>query len=487
MVDKTKIDFNYSIEQIKRDIPNEVIMQDNILNSDNMNTSFKNIEDSLNQLYENTRYLEDAIDYCSAFLNLRIADYSDQIKTTLKSIEQVRDANKNNSYLEYQVAFKNDMSIKKDRDNSIIPLANTNVDFITLGTKQESNIDWNHITRNSGYVPYKSNIENIKNEFYRSFYVEEQIANKGIIESITITLNNPTKVNFINISSVNSDIKNFRLVYQNGVEDYIDYTTGLMKEEIITQIKFDLVCKKYNTSTYYMDKRKITDDIWNEIKEYEYKYALDVNSKLEMEEVIARVHGKDVDIYNNQISKNNVLEKKMYAYMFGIDSITIKYIEQENDSCFISESINIGELKDGEYLQLHVDDNRSDTFGIEYSLLDGDVEIPILPYGVNIIKNEKLFPTLDLRYKDVTTGDYVIKKDGMTTNISIDDAKQQILSRFSIDYFPDLKYNYTTINNNIRIKVVLRKYGKDIDNSYVKQIKIRKYGGDTPWTDYQKN
>lgn len=487
MVDKTKIDFNYSIEQIKRDIPNEVTPQDNILNSDTMNESFKNIENSLNQLYENTRYLEDAIDYCNAFLNLKIADYSDQIKTTLKSIEEVRDINKNNSYLEYQVAFKDDMSVKKDRDNSLLPLASSNVDFITLGTKKEQPIDWNDISKKSAFIPYKSNIENIKNEFYRSFYIEEKVASKGIVESITITLDNPTKVNFINIASVNADIENFRIVYLNGVESYVDYTTDLIKEEIITQIKFDLVCKKYETSTYYMDKRKITDDVWNEIKEYEYKYALDVNSKLEMEEVIARIHGKDVDIYNNQISKNNVLEKKMYTYMFGIDSISIKYVEQEMDSCFISESINIGTLAEGEYIQLHVNDNRSDTFGIEYSLLDGDVEIPILPYGINIIKNEKLFPTLDLRYKDVTTGDYVIKKDGMTTNISIDDAKQQMLSRFSIDYFPDLKYNYTTINSNIRIKAVLRKYGNAIDNSYIKQIKIRKYGGETPWTDLQKD
>ena len=98
-MDKTNIDFEYSIEQIKREIPSISFPQDKILDSDKINTTFKNMEDSLNTLYENTRYLEDAIDYCHAFLNLRIEEYSQDIKSTLKSIEDIRDINKNASYL----------------------------------------------------------------------------------------------------------------------------------------------------------------------------------------------------------------------------------------------------------------------------------------------------------------------------------------------------------------------------------------------------
>ena len=483
-MDKTNIDFQYSINQIQREIPNVSFPQDTILDSEKMNITFKNMEDSLNTLYENTRYLEDAIDYCHAFLNLKIEEYSQDIKNTLKSIEDIRDINKNASYLEYTVPFRDDMSIKKDRDSSVISTIINKNDYLSLGIKNEKNIILGNIDKKSTYVPYKSNLKNISEEAYRTFYIEEKIANKGIVETIIITFKEPTNINYIDIKPVNAEIQNFRLVYANGIEDYKEYKSGIMQDAIVAQIKFELVNKKYTNAKYYMQKSKVTDDVWNQIKDFEYKYTLDVNSKLEMEEVIARVQGETVNIYQTNISnQSDVIEKNMYTYMFGIDSIEIKYIEQEKDSCFISEPININKLKDGEYIQLHTEQVLSETCTVEYSLLDGDIEIDILPYGQDFIKNEKLFAALPLRFLGHESETYTIKKDGMISDISLDDAKLQVLSRFSVDYFPEEKYNYTAINNNIRVKAVIRKYSNQIDSSYIKNIKIRKYGGDTPWTD----
>lgn len=483
-MDKTNIDFNYSIEQIKKEIPAISVPQDIILDSEKMNTTFQNMEDSLNKLYENTRYLEDAIDYCEAFLNLKIEEYSQDIKSTLKSIEDIRDINKNASYLEYPIIFKDDASVKKDRDNTILSTVINKGEYLMLGIKSEKNIGWSDINKKSSYVPYQSNIKDIGVKPYRTFYIEEQIASRGVVETITITLKEPTNINYIDIETVNANIENFRLIYANGVESYHDYKSGIIDNAIVTQIKFDLVNKNYTNTKYYMEKSKLTEDVWNKIKDFEYRYVLDANTKLEMEEVIAKVSGSKVDVYQNNISnKSDIVEKNMYTYMFGIESITIKHIEQETDSCFISESINIGELASGEYIQLHTEDVLTDTATVEYSLLDGDIELPILPVGKEIIKNEKLFAALPLRFLKDTTELFVIKKDGMISDISIDDAKLQVLSRFSIDYYPKSKINYTPINSNIRVKAIIRKFDKGIDTSYIRHIKIRKYGGDTPWTD----
>lgn len=483
-MDKTNIDFNYSIEQINKEIPAFSLPQDNLLDSDKINQTFENMEKSLNTLYENTRYLEDAIDYCEAFLNIKIQEYSQDVKSTLKSIENIRDINKNASYLEYPIAFRDDATVKRDRDNSIISNAINKSEYLMLGLKTEKNIDFNNISKKSAYISYDDNLKEIKNAPYRTFYIEEQAANKGIVEAITITLNEPTNINYIDIQNINSNIENFRLVYANGVEVYQEYKSGIINDAIVSQIKFDLVNKNYTNTKYYMEKSKITEDVWNKIKDYEYRYALDVTSKLEMEEVIAKITDSKTDIYQNNISnKSEIVEKNMYTYIFGIDSITIKHIEQETDSCFISESINVGSFSEKEYLQLICEDVVSEYAGIEYSILDGDIEIPILPVGKELIKNEKLFATLPLRFKLDETGLFSIKKDGLTTDISIDDAKIQVLSRFSIDYYPDFKYNYTPINSNIRIKAVIRKFNKNIDTSYIRHLKIRKYGGDTPWTD----
>lgn len=481
--DNTKIDFNYCIEQINRDISLEHNDQSIYLNSNDANIAFNEIETSLNTLYENTRYLEDAINYCNAFLNIKIDEYSQEIQETLKAIENIRDINKNSSYIEYICNFKDDLSIKKDRNNTVISNALLKQGYYMLGIKTDKTIDYANITKISSYVPYSNNINNIKTENYRTYYIEEKIANKGISETITITLTEPSEINYINIKAINSDIKNMRLIYVNGIEEYINYDSGIIPNAIVAQIKFDLVCKKYTTSTYYMDKNKVTDDIWNKIKAYEYRYALDVTSKIEMEEVISRIHEGETEVYNNSFNKDNLLERSMYNYIFGIDTIDIKLIEQETDSCFISDNINIGELADNEYIQLHVEEILDEDATIEYSILDGDIEIPALPYGCKKIKNERLFSGLDLRFNQPYSEDIVIKKDGLTTNISLDDAKNQILNRFSIDYFPGDIYNYKPINTNIKIKVIIRSYNKGINNSYLKSIKIRKYGGDTPWTD----
>lgn len=199
-----------------------------------------------------------------------------------------------------------------------------------------------------------------------------------------------------------------------------------------------------------------------------------------MEEVIARIYGDSTEVYNKTFDITNILEKSMYNYMFGIDSIAIKYIEQEQDSCFISQQININELADKEYIQLHVDEVLDEDTTIEYSILDGDVEIPALPFGSKIIKNERIFNALPLRFNQDYSLAMTIKKDGITTDISLDDAKTQLLSRFSVDYFPEENYNYTPINSSIKIKAVIRSYKNTTNNSYLKAIKIRKYGGDVP-------
>lgn len=482
-MDNTKIDFNYSLEQIKRPIPLNYNKQDKYLNSEDMTEAFNNMETSLNMLYENTRYLEDAISYCNAFLNLRIEEYEQDIQKVLKGIEDIRDINKNSAYIEYLCSFEDDLSIKKDRNDTSISNMLLKEKCLMLGIKSSKDIDYLNVTKLSSFIPYYNNLNNIKTEFYRTFYIEEKIANKGISETITITLEQPTEINYVDIKNVNSTIENFRLVYINGTEEYINYESGIIPKAIVAQIKFDLVCKKYNTSTYYMQKDKVTDDVWNKIKEYEFKYALDVTSKLEMEEVIARIYGDSTEVYNKTFDITNILEKSMYNYMFGIDSIAIKYIEQEQDSCFISQQIDINKLTDKEYIQLHVDEVLDEDTTIEYSILDGDVEIPALPFGSKIIKNERIFNALPLRFNQDYSLAMTIKKDGITTDISLDDAKTQLLSRFSVDYFPEENYNYTPINSSIRIKAVIRSYKNTTNNSYLKAIKIRKYGGDVPWTD----
>ena len=489
MTNKTNIDFEYSISKINEPILSDIHLQENILDSKKIKTTFKTIESNLNKLYENTRFLEDAIDYCEAFLNIKIQDYSLEIKNILKSIEDIRDINKNQGYIEHLIPFIDDTSIKKDRDDSNISNVHNNNGYLMLNTKLEEQIKPAYISKKSSYVSYNDNIKEAKDKRYNAYYIEETIAGKGITETITITLETPTRINYAFIDVINCDINNFRLVYANGVEDYVECKNGFFNEAVVSQIKFDINTKKYTSNKYWVYKDKDIEDVWNKVKDYQYKVSLNPSTKLEMEEILAYTYTDETDatfkeIYNNNIdTSKNIVEKTMYSYIFGINSIDIKYVEQEKDSCFVSQSINIGNLTQNEYIQLHVKDNVNDSSCIEYYLLDGDIEVPLAPAGTTIIKNEKLFSSLPLRFESIKDTDIAIKKDGLLTNISLDDAKNQILSRFSVDYKSAFKYNYTPINSNIRVKVIIRKYTNQIDTSYVDLIKIRKYGGEALWTD----
>lgn len=251
MTNTTNIDFDYSISKIKEPIKEDISFQETVLDSKKINKTFETIEYNLNKLYENTRFLEDAINYCESFLNLKIQDYSAEIKNTLKSIENIRDVNKNQGYIEYLIPFTDDSSTKKDRDNSKISNIYNQNGYLMLNTKSEENIKPAHLSKKSTYVSYNNNLKDLlTNKRYNTYYIENSIANKGITETITITLEQPTKINYAFIDVINCDLENFRLVYANGAEELVENTNGFFNEAVVSQIKFDINTKRYKSSKY---------------------------------------------------------------------------------------------------------------------------------------------------------------------------------------------------------------------------------------------
>mgnify|MGYP006363847977 FL=1 len=73
------IDFDYAISKILHGTETNIYLQPEILKSDYINESFKQIENTLNTLYEKTRYLEDSIAYTKQFLETRINYFDNEI------------------------------------------------------------------------------------------------------------------------------------------------------------------------------------------------------------------------------------------------------------------------------------------------------------------------------------------------------------------------------------------------------------------------
>ena len=102
--------------------------------------------------------------------------------------------------------------------------------------------------------------------------------------------------------------------------------------------------------------------------------------------------------------------------------------------------------------------------------------------------NERIFPEESLRF-DIdddlfALGIINVKRDGLAIDSTYDDIKNLYDAKYSVSYQPKNDcYNYTPINDSIKVKAIMRLYGSTIDTiPYIKSINVRKYGGTTLWT-----
>lgn len=183
---------------------------------------------------------------------------------------------------------------------------------------------------------------------------------------------------------------------------------------------------------------------------------------------------------NNSNSTSKFTEKK-YTYHFGIDSIELSEIHVEDNMCFISEDIEIGELAEDEYIQLVSSYDTGDNGSVEFYILDGSEPKPILPIDTSVVINEKVFFGLRPRFAIDTDHDVVIKKDGSTVDTSLDQAIDSNKDGYTVSYTPLDAHDLTIKNHSIRVKAILRTYDKNAEAPYIKNIAIKKYGRSTAW------
>lgn len=492
------IDFDYAINQITKTTEPTIYLQSNVLNSDYLNKSFKDIENTLNILYEKTRFLEDSIAYTKEFLETRINDFHNEINSVLHEIENTADSAKKLSYISYNVPFVKNTKTILDRDGltNLRPLVIRN-NNLTLNYLIDNDQVFSMWSRMSDSVPYKDNLKNVKKEPYRAIYLEEKLIGKGIAETIYVYFNEPTIVNTLHIKPVNCHVTNLKFGLINGIEEHIgDYTIDMtVQERVCTYIKFDLMCTNYDSIVYTLDKSLITDNLWSKVQEFEYNQISNVETKFDASVILSKTvksaeDGKKKTIAYNSVDNKTTTTLKMFSYVFGIDEFDIKNSKYYTDGYMISDPVTIGALKENEYIRLEVKHNKNECSEISYAILDGDREIPIAIMNEDWIENELIFGNMDSRFEmDFDSGmsyeGEIIKKNGVVIETSYIDAKQQALNsddRFCITYKTGMDYyDYKPLNKTIRIKCYIRTFGDVKHVPYISSIAIRKYGEESLW------
>lgn len=449
-------DFNSNMDfmlnkSLSTNVSNCVVLQDKILNSDSFNTTFKYIEDSLNFLYEKQRTLEDVIAYSKTFLSNEINSSIADCKTLLQSIEEDRDLVKDKTYIKYSVPFYFGLSNISDRDNSKLNSAVVYDGKLTLADKIVSKYDiaYFSIKRNTTAI-YNNATNYLTSKTYRTLYVSKSIGSSAKEETLTIKFNKTVKMNKLELNLSNCQVAAVQLTLENNKTCDLDVSKlNLFDTQYVNSINVTISCTNYSVSQN--NYSSITADNFTSI----------INS---------------INTDSNII----VGATKYYYYLFGIDAINAEYVDVYNTCGFISKEVYIGSLDSNEHLTLYTEESL-ERGSVEYSLINGTEVIPILPENQTQVIDEKIFYKSPTRFTVDTKYPITVKLNGAITNISLYNALNSNISGYTVTYTPVINTISSLINSNVKIKAVIRTYDSN-HTSFIKSIKIKKYGGNSLWT-----
>lgn len=452
-----KFDFNKNLDFLidtKADLSN-VKFQEIVLNSKDYNETFKVIEEALNLMYEKTRVTQDLIEYSTSFIKNEIDESITECKSLLENIESNRDLMKDSAYINYNVKLQSVFDTYSDRNNTPIKGVHMHNGVITLNNNTIEQVDINSVSVESKNINY--NIMNTKddiitNQNYRSFYMFDRNQKDPVKEKIIINFSKIRTINKINLTSSNCRISSIEYTMENGSIDIVEgYHINMFKNRNVKTIAINIECSNYMTSQIDYNEHK-DEDFWELVEEIKNDENLVVD------------------------------KKKNFYYLFGLDKISIQFVEKENKSCFISKDIKIESLKNNEYIALEAD-YVCEKGNIEFYIIDGTTEIPLLTESQSTIDHEKIFYKIPTRFTIDDINTIEIFKDGVPVKISLNEAMNDTNEQYTISYKPKEANSIDSLmNNTIKVKAIIRNY----DNNYIpyiKSIRIKKYGGGALWLD----
>ena len=462
MSEDIKFDFDKNIKfllekNLDNSIENNIVIQSKIMNSDSFNNTFKYIKESLDFLYEKNRVLEDVIRYSSLYLKNEINNSITECKTLLASIEEDRDMTKNNNYVKFSVPFVSESSNYIDRDNTGISSTVLYKDKLNLASTSINAYSPINISIAKTFV--NNNIcdtskDLIADNTYRTFYMFNRPQGKDIVETISITLDKPSKINKINFGISNCIIEDISFILEDETEHSIGDTVGLFKSLVAKQVNIKIKSKNYTMSQIdYKKYSETNDNFWSAIDEIKADENLVITSP------------------------------NYYYYLFGIDNLLLEYASIERQSCFYSKDIKIDEINNNEHITIDTVDSI-ERGSIEYYIIDGTDIISILPEKITNIVDEKIFYKTTTRFSYDVSKPIVIKRNGDITKMTIQEAmnKNEKDVVYTVSYSPIIN-NINSLNNHkIKIKAIIRNYDENF-NSFISSIKIKKYGGGKVWID----
>lgn len=182
-------------------------------------------------------------------------------------------------------------------------------------------------------------------------------------------------------------------------------------------------------------------------------------------------------------------DKTYYSYYFGLQDFKLSYNNYDSSCGFISEDIDV---MPNTYISLSATYYINDYSNIEFYIIDGINEYPIMPIDDETIQHEKIFFKQPLRFKTAKATIYDQDNNSIYTGSDIQGAIDNLdLSKqvYTISYSPlitaytssnntlkkyDNAHYHLTKNSSIKIKAILRLYNKISMPPYITKLCIAK-------------
>ena len=273
--------------------------------------------------------------------------------------------------------------------------------------------------------------------------------------------------------NIYTDINTKRLITSDNVVSYSDEGT-VIRTSVGSESRLPTYRLIPNTQ---MEQTTVTDVTpYNNVTKYMFQDQTVDQSNL---------HDRTL---NSEVVSNKQVK---YKYLFCLDGVSVEHRSVTDTAGYVSAPFLTA---DGTYIEIEVDTAQ----GVEYSVIDGEDEIPILPKDITEIVDEKLFFGMMPRFTIMNPEDITVKCNGILTGITTQRDLELFLKVntensqtgessynnndvYTVTYKPEESARrYFPKTNTLRIKVIQRVLLKQTPKT-VGNVKVLQYNTPASW------
>ena len=305
-------------------------------------------------------------------------------------------------------------------------------------------------------------------------------------DTITVQEDDVTTKNRFNVNNLYQDVSNINL-YDNVYSDIntkklitSDNTVSYSNDGAVIRTS---VGSENKLPTYrlipseHMEQTTVTDtEPYNSVTDYQfYDQTVDQNN-----------------LHNRTLNPDIISSRQIkYQYLFCLDGVTVEHRSITNTAGYVSAPFS---TVSGTYIEVDAETVE----GIEYYVIDGDKEVPILPKNVAEIVGEKLFFGMMPRFVVMNPENILVKRNGILTGITtLKELKLFLAVNRKSDQTGESSYNsndtytvtykpaenarrYFPKTNTLRIKAIQRVLPGQMPK-IIGNVKILQYNTPASW------